>query len=395
MSNIEPYVIVKDVEKMAQQAYGNAGKVALVGAFPCDDVRVAIYNNLADAQDALKGDYKLPSDTSVEHASIDVVPSSFTSFYCLPYIFESNNVSKGPESVLVVNVNYGADELATGIDNTSLANALTLLGDEDFDILTIADGVKLAVMNEQTAILNPMWATLKTFNNLMYGNQKPFGIITGVDIDANATVTILESFKNLFRDKGIYKAISTPIRLNGEASSLNIAQSGCWHAAFTAGRSVNKSETGKEYPNVVGEDSKTKYPVAAGVITWQSLLDNGVHTQKYRNRRLSTIQCISNITPADYDMKIERVKNYYVKKFSFIDVFGEDNNTPTRAYIEGLFEYEKNVALQNGFLTSMDYNIVSVDTDKIRANLYLGIPDIVRVVELNVTIEILAYEEAQ
>lgn len=394
MTNIEPYVVVKDVEKMAQVAYGNAGKIALVGAFPCDDVKVAIYSNLEDAQDALKGEYRLPSDTSAEHASLDVVPSDFTSFYCLPYIFESNNVSKGAESVLVVNINYDKETLVKTVDNTSLASALTLLSDEDFDILTIADGIKLAVLSESTAILNPMWATLKTFNNTMYANQKPFGLITGVDLDANASVTILESWKNLWRDKGIYKAVCTPIRLNGEANSLNIAQSGCWHSAFTAGRSVNKSETGKLYPNVIGEDSKTKYPIATGVITWQSLLDNGMHTTKYRNRRLSTIQCISNITPCDYDMKIERVKNYMIKKLSFVDVFGEDNSQPTLAYIEGLFEYEKNVAISNGYLTSMDYNIVSVGTDKVRANLYLGIPDVVRVIELNVTLEITNYEEA-
>lgn len=388
MSNTEPYVVVRDVEKMEQLAYGNAGKIALVGAFPCDDVNVAVFTNLSDAQEALKGEFKLPSDNSVEHASMTVVPSDYTSFYCLEYIFENNSMSKGPESVLVVNTNYGADELVKVVDNTSLANALTLLTDEDFDILTIADTMKLAVLSGSTAMLNPMWNTLKVFNNTMYANQKPFGIITSMSIDNNATVTLLENWKNMWKDKGIYKAICTPIRLNGASESLNLAQTACWHSAFTAGRPVNKSETGKLYPGIIGEDTKNNFPVVALSISWQTLLDNGVHTQKYRNRRLSTVQCISNITPCDYDMKIERVKNYMIKKLSFVDVFGEDNNQLTRAYVEGLFEYERNLAINNGYLTDMTYNITSISNDTVKANLYLAIPDIVRVVELDVTLEI-------
>ena len=41
----------------------------------------------------------------------------------------------------------------------------------------------------------------------------------------------------------------------------------------------------------------------------------------------------------------------------------------------------------------MEYNLVNISTDKIQANLKLYIADIIRVVELNVTVEISAYEE--
>lgn len=394
MTNIEPYVLVRDVAKLSNVKYGQAGKIALVGAFPNSSVSVGLYTNLDAAKEALKGDYKLPNDTSVENASKTVVPSDYTSFYCLDYIFESNEMSKGPESVLVVNVNKGKSTLVSSVNNTDLANALSLLTDEDFDILTIADNVKLATTNSGNAILNPIWATLKSFYNTMYANQKPFGIITGVELDTNATVSLLGSFKTLFKDKGFYKAVVTPIKLNGEADACSIAQSGCWHSAFTSGRPVNKSETNKLYPNIIGEDTKTLYPSTATGIKWSDLLNNGLHTTKYRNRRLLNIQCLSNITPADYDMKIERVKNYMIKRLNFTDVLGEDNNTITKSYIEGLFEYEKNVAISNNFLTGMEYNVISIDQDKVRCNLLLQIPDIVRVVELNVTLEIPTNEEA-
>lgn len=388
MTNVEPYIIVKDVEKMAQITYGQAGKIALIGAFPTKDINVEVFTSLDDAMNTLKGEFKLPGDNNPEHASQEVVPTSYTSFYCLPYAFTSNTGSKGPESVLVVNVNYGLDELVQTVDNSKLASACTLLSDEDFDILTVADNMKLATLSGSNKILNPMWATLKSFYNTMYSNQKPFGVITGIEIDDNVTTTVLGSFKTLW-DKGIYKAVVTPVKLNGESEALNIAQSGCWHSAFTSGRPVNKSETGKLYPGIIGEDTKSLYPLTENV-NWKSFLDNGFLTTKFRNRRLSTIQCLSNVTPADYDMKIERVKNYMIKKLSFQDIFGEDNNKITRAYISSLFEHEKNIAIDNGYLVDMDYNIVSLDTDKVQANLYLAIPDIVRVIELNVTLEIKA-----
>lgn len=388
MTNIEPYVIVRDMERMITQKYGQAGKVALIGAFPCADVQLDVYTSAIEAKNTLKGEYKLPGDNDPAHASQTVVPDSFVSFYCLDYIFNNNDMSNGPEYVLVVNTNYGASSLTNAVDNASLADALQLLQEEDFDILTIADNIKLAIVEEESAAtLNPMFTTLKTFNSEMYSNQKPFGIITGIELDEYATEAICQAFQNLYLDKGFYKAVATPIRLNGESDSLNIAQSGCWHAAFTAGRAINKSETGKLYPGLIGEDSKATYPLDAD-ITWKDLLDCGFLTMKFRNRKNMTIQCLSNITPANYDMKIERTKNYMIKRFNFTDIFGEDNNKITRAYIEGLFEHEKQIAVNNGYLLDMRYNVIGVESDKVQCNVILVIADVIRIIELNVTLEI-------
>ena len=101
-----------------------------------------------------------------------------------------------------------------------------------------------------------------------------------------------------------------------------------------------------------------------------------------------TIQCLSNITPANYDMKIERTKNYMIKRFNFTDIFGEDNNKITRAYIEGLFEHEKQIAINNGYLIDMRYNVIGVESDKVQCNVILVIADVIRIIELNVTLEI-------
>lgn len=391
MVNIEPHIEVYDVQAVTSQAYGNAGKIAVIGAFPSATFKLGLFTRLDDAMESVKGEYRLPNDNSIENASKDPVPTDYGAFYCLEYVFNSTRNNKGAESVLLVNTNYGKSTLVYVSSNTDIANACTLLAEEDFDILTIAEPVALATEVSSELVLNPICDTLKAFVDSQFFAQKPFGIITGFDL-TDATTTILQAFKTLFADKGIYKAVVTPVKINGDASALNIAQSGCWHSAYTSGRPVNKSETAKVYEDLIGENSKDVFPTGAS-ITFKNLLDNGFHTTRYRNRRLQLIECLSNITPCDYDMKIERVKNYIIKRLSLVDVLGDDNTRITRDYLKGLFEYEKQLAMANNYLVDMEYELLSVDSETIQAELKLYIADIVRVVKLNVELNIATYEE--
>ena len=374
----EPDVTVTDVEKIKTRTYGNAGKIALIGAFPTKTFQIDSFTKLEDAQAALKG---------------DGVPDTCVSYGCLDYIFNQDSQSKGAEEVIIVNTNYGASTLSYSITNGLLAEALTTLADEDFDILTIADTITLG--SEGT--LNEMWTTLHTFMVSQYTNQKPAGIITSIFIDIEDTTgdTMLSALNSLFSDKGVYKLVTTPVQIKNETTALSLAQSGCWHSAFTAGRPVNKSETGKIYKNLQGTDSKSQFPISSttGQIDWENLVDAGLHTMKYHNRRLNIIKCINNMTPVGWDMKVERVKNYMVKRLQFTDVFGEDNNDPTIDFVEGLFEYEKELALKNNYLTDMSYEITHCSSDCIRAKLYLEIPEVVRHVKMEVSVEITPYEE--
>ena len=148
------------------------------------------------------------------------------------------------------------------------------------------------------------------------------------------------------------------------------------------------------YEGVIGQNTKDDYPIGSA-ITYKNLLDNGFHTTRYRNRRLGLVECLSNITPADYDMKIERVKNYIIKRLALVDVLGDDNTRITRDYLKGLFEYEKQLAMANNYLVDMEYELLSVDSETIQAELKLYIADIVRVVKLNVELKVASYEGAE
>lgn len=379
----EPDVVVTDVERIKTKTYGNAGKIALIGAFPNSTFQINSFSRLEDAQGA---------------CGASTIPEACVAYGCLPYIFSQDDQSKGAEDVIIYNTNYGKDTLVYTLTNADIANACTVLADEDFDILTVADSIALEAEGaNSTVVVNPIWETLKTFVDSQYRKQMPFGIISSMSIDKTSPTgdTTLASFKALFDDKGLYKAVTTPAHIRRETNALTLAQSGCWHSAFTAGRPVNKSETGKIYKNLQGKDSKSEFPITttSGLIDWENLVDAGVHTTKYHNRRLQSIKCINGMTPAGWDMKVERVKNYIIKRLRFDDVFGEDNNEPTLDFVKGLFEYEKGLALKNNYLTAMEYEITHCSSDCIKAKLHLEIPDVVRHVRMDVSVEITPYEE--
>ena len=380
----EPHVTVTDVEKIKTKSYGDAGKIALIGAFPNSTFQIDSFTTLEAAQ---------------AKVGAESIPEGCISYGCLEYIFNQDNQSKGAEEVIIYNTNYGKSVLTYTITNGDIANALTVLADEDFDILTIADTINLEVEGDSSSVvLNPIWTTLKTFVDSQYMNQQPFGIITSIGINNSSSTgeTNLNAFKKLFEKRGFYKAVTTPVQRKEDADALTLAESGCWHAAFTAGRPVNKSETGKIYTDLVGTDTKSLFPITTeeGKIDWENLVDNGLHTTKYHNRKLQVIKCINNMTPTGRDMKIERVKNYMIKRLMFTDVFGEDNTKPSIDFVKGLFEYEKGLALKNKYLTNMSYEITHCSNDCIRAQLALEIPDVVRNVRLEVSVEITPYEEA-
>lgn len=380
----EPDTVVTDVEQIKTKTYGNAGKIAVIGAFPTSTFSVGAYTKLEDAQ---------------ADVGATTIPEGCVSYGCLPYLFNQDSQSKGAEEVIIVNTNYGASSLSYTITNELLANALLLLADEDFDILCIADTIDLEAAGESsTVIVNPLWNTLKTFVDSQYRNQQPFGIITAINVDKTSATgdATLASFKSLFHDKGIYKAVTTPVHLRNDTNALTLAQSACWHAAFTAGRTVNKSETGKIYKSLKGVDTKSQFPITtvSGKVDWENLVDAGLHTMKYHNRRLQQIKCINSMTPAGWDMKVERVKNYLVKRVAFTDVFGEDNNEPTLDFVKGLLEFEKESALKANYVTAMDYEVLHCSKDCVKVKLFLEIPEVVKHVKMEVSVEITPYEEA-
>ena len=384
MSTVEPHIVVRDVPAIETVEYGQAGKVAIIGAFPTADFKLDLFTTASEAKNALRGE--------VEESAL----STYKAYGCLDYVFYNYGI-KGPESVVVYNTNYDKGSLVTSSSNEDIASACVALAEEDFDILTIVEPITLTatvtVESETTTVLNPIFSTLKAFVNSQFTNQKPFGLVLPIDL-TNATTTFLGEFQALFKDKGVYKAVVTPIRFNGEANALSIEQSASWHTAYTSGNPVGLSETAKVYPDLIGNNTKDTYPAStsAGAITFDILREKGFLTQTYKNRRKQTVKCISNITPVLYDMKVERVKNYMIKRLTLEDYLGENNDTVTMGSIKGLFERERNLAMQTGLIIDMNYTLQSIDSETVKAQIELYIADIIRVIKLDVMVKVAGYE---
>ena len=376
MTTVEPHVEVRNIESVDAVDYGQAGKIALVGAFPSTEFKLGLFTNAESAKAA-----------TLEEG---VTPTAFKAYYTLDYIFNKTRTINGAESVVIVNTNYAKVSASSdAITNAELAAALLLLAEENFDILTLGEPITLKATSGIDTKLN----TLQAFVESQFFNQKPFGIITAIDL-TGATSTELASFKTLFEVEGIFKAVVTPSKINGDTNALTLEQSAAWQSAYTAGRPVNKSETAKVYPTLIGNNTKDQYPssTTASVITFNNLRENGFHTMDFKDRRQQIVKCISNITPAGYDMKIERIKNYMIRRFSLADVLGDDSSTVTIEYVKGLFQKEKDLAIKAGLIVDMDYTITAIDTETIKADIELYISDIIRVIKLNVAVKIVGYE---
>ena len=84
-----------------------------------------------------------------------------------------------------------------------------------------------------------------------------------------------------------------------------------------------------------------------------------------------------------------------VKRLALSDALGEDHTNITKAYIKGIFEYEKQLAITAGYILDMDYNLTTIDSETVKAEMELVIPDVLRVIKLNVALKIAAYEGSE
>ena len=101
------------------QGTGEAGKIAVIGAFKTEETNPQLFTSLSDAQDSFGDD------------------TTFDGCAALPYLF-----GNGATSVLAVNVSTKSGETWTKtVDATNLAAGLAKIKGEDWDILFVAAAI--------------------------------------------------------------------------------------------------------------------------------------------------------------------------------------------------------------------------------------------------------------
>lgn len=353
----EPTIVVTDVPSTAANtpsANGMAGVVVVIGAFPTDDATIKSYTDLRTALSELQGDVTTVSDSCL-------------GYNALPYLFNKQN-NPGIEELLVVNITTSVEGvLDYSLTNEKLATALDLISDEHFNILFVAselDSTKLT--------------TIKALRDEMYQNQFPWGLIAPVTITAESDVT---GINGIFQTGGAYKLITTQKQLDSDSEPLTLVNTAAWDTAYTAGQLVNASETGKIIPGVNGLNTKEVFPD-----TYETILDNGLQSQKLINRRLGQVITNNIMTPTGRDMAIDRIKDYIVGDLALRDIFSKPNSNPTYEYIKGMFKSRAQQYKDLSLITDMNYNITECNSKCVKAELELFIPDIIAEVKLFVQV---------
>lgn len=357
MSDInEPTTTVTDVQQTMTFGAGMAGIVVCIGSFgTVGDGTIKSYNNPRLALSELKG-------------SLNEVPSEAYGYHALEYLFGRYGDSLGLSELMIVNTTTSEEgTLDYTLTNEKLADALELISDEHFNILFVADVLDTSKLSN-----------IKTLRNSMYKNQYPWGLISAVEIESEENV---ETISEIFATGGAYKLITTPKQLDGDEEPLSLINTAAWDTAYTAGKMVNKSETGKTIPGVVGGNTKEEYPETFG-----DILEKGLHSQKIYNRRLKEVRVNNIRTPTGRDMSIERTKDFIVGDLALRDIYGDPNTKPTREGIGGMFFHKSEEYKRLGLIKDMKYEITACDDKCVKAELELFIPDIITEVRLFVKV---------
>ncbi len=354
MYNTIPSVQIKDVVITDEIKYGYNSRLAVFGAFNSTTAGINVCK------------------TSKEAKQIYGETEEFADQY-FDLLFSKNN------EVLIYNVNYGketADHVITAEDIAVMQEALAY---DKFDILLPLISFPLATEGN----INPAIVALQVMHDEYYNNRdKCLGLIMGIDLEG-AVSTDLPKFKELFQQHGIYKAITSPISLDGEL--YDITMNAVYNALITINNPVTTSETmmiyDSEVDGIITGELETD-------ISIQDLIDAGFLTTQYFDRGAKTVQCISNITPSEHDMRIERSFDYIVNRINFAKILGMDNNRIAYDVLDAIVKYEKTTAIKSGLCTDMTYDIYKTGQDEVTIDLVIKFNDIIRTVKCNVDIVI-------
>ena len=282
-----PKIVVYKKKSARSPGIGEAGKIAVVGAFKTTSTTPALYTNLTDAQTALGSD------------------TTFDGCDALPYLFMS-----GATSVLAVNVSTESSGTWTKtINSTNLTSSLAAIKGEDWDILFVA------------APITDAFATLiDTYLEACFTIKCPAGFVgalTGGTDAANVTTAGLAGDQ-------CYGLLTQQLTVNG--TQLSVLNSAAYYAGLLAGMKVGQTMTMKTVPNVTAVSPELSFETGGA---GKTLLEAGITTVKCVNRNTGKYVVVNSEQPNGLDLYVNRVRDYVVKAFQLTEFLGERNRQAT------------------------------------------------------------------
>ena len=307
---------------------GEAGKIAVVGAFKTTATAPALYTNLADAQTALGDD------------------TSFDGCAALPHLF-----ANGATSVLAVNVSTESSGTWTKtVTADNLAAALAKIKGEDWDILFVA------------ATITDAFATLiDTYLEACFTIKCPAGFVgalTGGTDAANVTTAGLAGDQ-------CYGLLTQQLTVNG--TELSVLNSAAYYAGLLAGMKVGNTMTMKTVPGVTAVSPELSFENGGA---GKTLLEAGITTVKCANRNSGRYIVVNSEQPNGLDLYINRVRDYVVKEFKLTEFLGERNRQSTLDEIKHEVMRVKDECV-NGLdlLRDIDYEVLKKNANTVEVHI--------------------------
>ena len=266
---------------------GEAGKIAVIGAFKTTETNPKLFTSLSDAQDTFGDD------------------TTFDGCAALPYLFMS-----GATSLLCVNVSTESSGTWTKtVDATNLAASFTKIKGEDWDILFVA-----------APITDAFIALIDAYLEACFEAKYPAGFVgalTGVTDAANITTASAAGDQ-------CYGLLTQQLTVNG--TQLSVLNSAAYYCGLLAGMKVGNTMTMKTIPYVTAGSPELSFETGGG---GKALLEAGITTVKCANRNSSKYIVVNSEQPNGLDLYINRVRDYVVKQLSLHDFLGERNREAT------------------------------------------------------------------
>ena len=327
---------------------GEAGKIAVVGAFKTTTTQIKLFTSLAAAQKALGKD------------------DTFDGCACLPFLFAS-----GATSVLTANVSTESSGTWTKTINAdNLAAALAKLKGEDWDLLFIA-----------TPLTDTFLPIIDEYLDDCYEMKYPAGFVgalTGGTDAANIASAALAG-------EHCYGLLTQQLTVNG--TQLSVLNSAAYYAGLIAGMGVGDTMTMKTIPSVSACSPELSFDTGGA---GKALLEAGITTVKCADRNQGRYIVVNSEQPNGLDLYVNRVRDYVVKQMSLHQFLGERNNETTIDEIKHEIDRVKSECVKSlNLLRDIEFNVEKVDARCVEINISKLIFDgIITEIDIYVSVEV-------
>ena len=343
-----PKILVYKKKTGRSSGTGEAGKIAVVGAFKTEETAPTLFTSLADLQDSFGND------------------TTFDGCACAPYLFMN-----GATSLLAVNVSTkSGDTWTKTVDATTLAAGLAKIKGEDWDILFVA-----------APLTDTLLPIIDAYLEACFEIKYPAGFIgalTGATDAANITSAGLAGDQ-------CYGLLTQQLTVNG--TELSVLLSSAYYCGLVAGMKVANTMTMKTLPGVTACNPELSFETGGA---GKALLEAGITTVRCANRNAGRYIVVNSEQPNGLDLYVNRGRDYVIKALSLHQFLGERNRDLTLNDIKFEVNRVKSEVINTyDIVKDIEYSVEKKSADTVDIHITKLVFDgIITEIDVYVTVEV-------